>query len=124
MIPGLFDDQAGDTPLGPGATVLAGFALPFAARLLAAVDRVVTAAPFRQMLTPGGRRMSVAMTNCGALGWVTDRGGYRYVGQDPQTGRPWPPLPEVCLELAAQAAAQAGFPGFAPDACLLNPGRA
>src|SRR3989441_52300 len=77
-------------------------------------------APFRHMVTPGGYRMSVAMTNCGAAGWVTDRTGYRYDSHDPQTGRPWPAMPDVFADLAAQAAARAGFDGFAPDACLIN----
>ena len=72
------------------------------------------------MVTPGGLRMSVAMTNCGSLGWVSDRRGYRYDPLDPQTGRPWPPMPASFARLAARAAAHAGFSGFAPDACLVN----
>jgi alkylated DNA repair protein (DNA oxidative demethylase) len=72
------------------------------------------------MMTPGGYRMSVAMTNCGSLGWVTDRTGYRYDGIDPTTGRPWPDMPPAFRELAGQAAAQAGFAGFRPEACLVN----
>jgi alkylated DNA repair protein (DNA oxidative demethylase) len=78
------------------------------------------AAPFRQLETPGGYRMSVAMTDCGPLGWVSDRRGYRYLSVDPQTGRAWPPMPEAFLRLATDAAARAGFPGFHPDACLIN----
>jgi alkylated DNA repair protein (DNA oxidative demethylase) len=81
---------------------------------------VVEAAPFRHMLTPNGRRMSVAMTNCGAVGWVSDRAGYRYDACDPESGRPWPPMPDVFGQLALQAAERAGFGAFAPDACLIN----
>jgi DNA oxidative demethylase len=72
------------------------------------------------MLTPGGKRMSAAMSNCGAFGWVTDRAGYRYASEDPESGHAWPAMPEVIFRLAVAAAARAGFPGFAPDACLIN----
>jgi alkylated DNA repair protein (DNA oxidative demethylase) len=106
--------------LCPGAMVLRGFALPFESALFAALRRVERRAPFRHMYTPGGLRMSVAMTNCGAFGWVTDRAGYRYEARDPDSGRPWPRMPAVFLELAAGAAANAGFDGFRPDACLVN----
>ena len=77
-------------------------------------------APFRHMQTPSGHLMSVAMTSCGTAGWVTDRSGYRYEACDPGSGRPWPAMPAVFLELAVQAAARAGFRGFVPDACLVN----
>jgi len=107
-------------PLAPGAIVLRGFAQPFELALVAALARVVERAPFRHMVTPGGHRMSVAMTNCGAMGWVTDRTGYRYDRRDPDSGRRWPAMPDVFAGLAAQAAARAGFDGFAPDACLVN----
>jgi len=120
MIPGLFTDAPRAAALAPGAVLLGAFALPLQAQLLDAIDRVAAGSPFRQMLTPGGRRMSVAMTNCGALGWISDRGGYRYAALDPQSGRPWPAMPETFLELAAGAAERAGFPGFVPDACLVN----
>ena len=106
--------------IGEQACVLRGFALPFAAELLAAVQAVEQAAPFRHMQTPGGFTMSVALTNCGTLGWSTDRHGYRYSDTDPQTGQPWPALPAVCTQLAHAAAEAAGFAGFAPDACLVN----
>jgi alkylated DNA repair protein (DNA oxidative demethylase) len=106
--------------LGPGARVLRGFALANDTSLLAALRAVVAAAPLRHMVTPGGLRMSVAMTNCGSLGWVSDRRGYRYDPLDPQTGRPWPPMPASFAQLAARAAAHAGFAGFAADACLVN----
>ena len=109
-----------DEPLGDGAAVLRGFALAEEAPLLQAVAAIVAQAPFRHMVTPGGLRMSVAMTNAGPLGWVSDRRGYRYDPIDPDSGRPWPPLPPAFMRLAAAAAARAGFPGFVPDACLLN----
>ncbi|MDM0028433.1 DNA oxidative demethylase AlkB [Variovorax saccharolyticus] len=107
-------------PLAPGAVVLRRFASGRDAALLAAVQAVVEAAPFRHLVTPGGFRMQVAMTNCGALGWVSDRRGYRYDAHDPDSGRPWPPMPAEFEKLAADAAAEAGFGGFAPDACLVN----
>ena len=88
--------------------------------ILSAISDVVSKAPFRYMITPGGFRMSVAMTNCGALGWVTDRTGYRYDPMDPESGLPWPPMPESFLTLARNAAAKAGFKEFVPDACLIN----
>lgn len=107
-------------PLGPGAVVLRGFAIPDEAALLAALEEVIAQAPLRHMVTPGGYRMSVAMTNCGALGWVTDRTGYRYDAADPQSGKPWPRMPASFERLAAGAGARAGFVGFVPDACLIN----
>lgn len=106
--------------LAPGAVVLRGFAASSEATLLAALAEVVAKAPFRHMVTPGGFRMSVAMTNCGSYGWVTDQTGYRYDAVDPETGDRWPPMPEPLLRLAMDAAAQAGFGGFVPDACLIN----
>ena len=115
------DDGAGRREqLAPGAVVLRGLALPQQAEILAAVDDITSRAPLRHLITPGGFRMSVAMTNCGARGWVSDRRGYRYDALDPESGRPWPPIPEVFLELAANAASEAGFEGFVPDACLIN----
>src|SRR5215475_13216360 len=107
-------------PLAEGAVVLHGFARCEVADLLAAVRKVAAAAPFRNMITPGGLRMSVAMTNCGRAGWVTDRRGYRYEDTDPMTGRRWPPIPGSFRELAMRAAHAAGFAGFEPDACLVN----
>lgn len=106
--------------LGEAAVVLCGFALAEAPALLAAIDDIARQAPFRHMVTPGGFEMSVALTNCGALGWTSDRRGYRYAARDPQTGQPWPPLPDCFLRLARDAAAEAGFPDFTPDACLIN----
>jgi alkylated DNA repair protein (DNA oxidative demethylase) len=100
--------------------LLHGFALGHAAALAAAVEHITAAAPFRHLVTPGGFRMSVAMTNCGSLGWVSDRHGYRYDARDPLSGRPWPTMPPVFLEVARTAAQAGGFPGFSPDACLIN----
>ena len=106
--------------LGPGAVALRGFAAPDSAELLGAIGRVSAQAPFRHMVTPGGFRMSVAMTNCGALGWVTDTTGYRYAAVDPISGRRWPRMPRAFLRVARAAAARAGFDEFVPDACLIN----
>jgi DNA oxidative demethylase len=107
-------------PLDPGAAVLRGFARPYEAALLAGVQHVTAQAPFRHMVTPGGFRMSVAMTNCGALGWVTNRSGYRYDPIDPESGKRWPPMPAAFVQFAADAAVHAGFDDFVPDACLIN----
>src|SRR5262245_50293733 len=114
------EDSPRQQSLGPGATVLRGFGLSREHALLAGIDQVTARAPLRHMVTPGGQRMSVAMTNCGALGWVTDRSGYRYDALDPESGKQWPPMPAAFLQLAQDAAAHAGFDGFAPDACLVN----
>ena len=116
----LFDNEVAEIPLAPGATLLRGFALAFEDRFVATLARVVAAAPFRHMATPGGFRMSVGMTNCGALGWVSDATGYRYDACDPESGRSWPAMPEAFAELAARAAERAGYAGFVPDACLVN----
>jgi DNA oxidative demethylase len=103
-----------------GAVVLRGFALAEEAALAASVHAVAAAAPFRHMVTPGGFQMSVAMTNCGALGWVSSPEGYRYAPHDPVSGAPWPDMPRAFHALAARAAGAAGFSGFSPDACLVN----
>ena len=119
----LFDDAppaSSPTRIAPGAVVLHGFALDEAAALLQAFEEITAQAPLRHLLTPGGHVMSVAMSNCGPLGWVSDRSGYRYDACDPTTGRPWPPLPEAWLDLARRAAAQAGYDNFKPNACLIN----
>jgi DNA oxidative demethylase len=106
--------------LAPGAWLLRGFALGQVTAVLAAIEGIQAAAPFRHLVTPGGFRMSVAMTNCGNLGWVSDSGGYRYDACDPLSGQPWPSMPPVFLELAQAAARAAEFPEYVPDACLLN----
>jgi len=119
---GLFEDDApaAREPLEEGAVLLRGFAAPDESVLVGEIARVAEAAPFRHLVVPGGHTMSVAMTNCGRTGWVSDRTGYRYDPVDPSTGRPWPPMPAAFLSLAARAAAAAGFPGYDPDACLIN----
>jgi len=116
----LSDARPSQEVIAEGAVLLRGFAKPFEADLIAALRDVVEQAPFRHMATPGGHQMSVAMTNCGSAGWVTDRSGYRYDANDPEAGRPWPAMPPSFRELAGQAADRAGFGGFSPDACLVN----
>lgn len=106
--------------MADGAMLLHDNALPFEADILSALQAIVDQAPFRHMTTPGGYVMSVAMTNCGAAGWITDRTGYRYDRIDPESGQPWPAMPDCFLELAIAAAAEAGYPHFVPDACLIN----
>lgn len=120
----LFRD-AGNEPgapenIAPAAWLLPQFAASDAAALVAAVEAVADRAAWRHMVTPGGQRMSVAMTNCGDAGWVSDRRGYRYDRLDPLTGRRWPDMPGVFLRLARDAAAMCGHSGFVPDACLVN----
>jgi DNA oxidative demethylase len=106
--------------LEEGAVLLRGFALPTAERLLKEIRKVAAAAPFRHLVTPGGYTMSVAMTNCGRVGWVSDRSGYRYDSLDPTTKSPWPAMPVDFVQLATTAAAEAGFRDYDPDACLIN----
>jgi alkylated DNA repair protein (DNA oxidative demethylase) len=106
--------------IAEGAVLLRGFAKPVESELIAALRAIEAQAPFRHMMTPGGHQMSVAMTNSGRFGWITDRSGYRYDGTDPQSGQPWPAMPPVFRELAEGAAEQAGFTQFSPDACLIN----
>jgi alkylated DNA repair protein (DNA oxidative demethylase) len=110
----------GREPIAEGAFLLRGFALPMQDEILAGLDTVAAAAPFRHMVTPGGFTMSVAMTACGQVGWVTDRTGYRYAPADPTTGKPWPPMPAAFREIAANAALEAGYAAFDPDSCLIN----
>jgi DNA oxidative demethylase len=120
----LFDTvQSADPPyeaMADGAALLRGKALGFERDILAALGSITAQAPFRHMTTPGGFVMSVAMTNCGTAGWITDRAGYRYDRVDPDSDAPWPPLPDCFLALATAAATEAGYPDFVPDACLIN----
>ena len=120
----LFDDISAPCPgpqaIAPGAVLLHGFAADMAQELLRSAMQVIADAPLRHQLTPGGQAMSVGMTNCGALGWTSSRSGYRYCSTDPLSGQPWPGMPGCFADLAARAAAQAGFEGFRPDACLVN----
>ena len=108
------------TPLVPGAVLLHGFAREGDALLLQAIESVLTQAPLRHWQTPGGYTMSVGMSNCGPLGWVSGASGYRYTAQDPASNQPWPAMPERLMDLARRAAAQGGYPHFDPDACLIN----
>lgn len=114
------EEGEGDVTLAPGAMILRGFARPYETALVDAFRAVIADAPFRHLITPGGYRMSVAMTNCGSVGWVSDRSGYRYAPTDPDSGKPWPAMPDGFADLAAKTAAQVGFAGFRPDACLIN----
>lgn len=117
----LFAPPAGEPQvLAPGAVLLPGAALDDAPALLAAIRDVLARAPLRQMVTRGGFKMSVAMSNCGALGWISDRRGYRYAPLDPERDAPWPAMPPVLQALATTSATRAGFAGFVPDACLIN----
>src|SRR5258708_28913204 len=118
----LFEDAGGGAQegLATGAVIVRGFGLPDETALVSDLRGVTAMAPFRHMVTPGGYRMSVAMSNCGALGWVTDRTGYRYDGIDPESGESWPAMPASFLKLAKSAAAAAGFSKFLPAAFLIN----
>src|SRR5947207_10640486 len=104
-----------DELIAPGAVLLRGFALPFVDDVLAALGDISAQAPFRHMTTPWGAAMSVAITNCGDAGWLTDRPGYRYARIDPETGQPWPAMPESFRAPASRAADQAGYADFPPD---------
>src|SRR5215469_13989586 len=106
--------------LAPGAALLHAFAASQAGALLESLQEITARSPFRCMTTPGGYRMSVAMTNSGDRGWITDESGYRYDALDPATATCWPPLPPVFRQVAMAAAAAAGFDGFTPDACLIS----
>lgn len=119
-IDGIPPTQSGREALGANACVLRAYALAQANEILHALDTVTAQAPLRHMVTPGGFTMSVAMSNCGRLGWTSDRSGYRYSERDPNSDAPWPAMPPAFLALARGAAETAGFPGFTPDACLIN----
>lgn len=124
MTADLFDSVAEAQPsreeIADGAVLLRGFVKPIENELIASVRAIVAQSPFRRMTTPGGHLMSVAMTNCGERGWITDHTGYRYDPIDPRTGAPWPAMSPVLRDLARRAAEQGGFAGFVPDACLVN----
>ena len=124
MTADLFESVADVRPsreaMAEGAVLLRGFARSFEAELLPALRAILKQAPFRHLITPGGHRMSVAMTNCGSVGWVSDNTGYRYDAIDPESRQPWPAMPPVLRRLAANAASDAGFNGFEPEACLIN----
>jgi alkylated DNA repair protein (DNA oxidative demethylase) len=114
------DVRPSQEAMAEGAVLLRSFVGPLQSDLIAALRDIVAQAPFRHMVTPGGHQMSVAMTNCGTAGWITDRTGYRYGADDPETGKPWPAMPLLLRDLAARAADRAGFTGFSPDVCLIN----
>jgi alkylated DNA repair protein (DNA oxidative demethylase) len=114
----MFGETRASVALGDGITLLHGFA--DTNRLFPLIQQIAKAAPFRHLVTPGGQTMSVAMTNCGPVGWVSDRSGYRYSSRDPLTDRDWPRMPREFEQLALRAAAAGGFPEFVPDACLIN----
>ena len=120
MSPDLFAHDHRPLPLGDGACLLPGIATADDVALIETLRSIADQAPFRHMQTPGGYTMSVAMTNCGEFGWVSDSGGYRYTGHDPTTSRSWPAMPTIFAEIARRAAAEAGYPEFEPDACLIN----
>ena len=116
----LLPSGSAQIPIVPGAVLLKAFARGIDADLFHAFDEVVGSAPLRHLVTPGGHTMSVAMSNCGLLGWTSDHRGYRYTSLDPLTDKPWPAMPAIWMELAGRAAAQAGYADFKPDACLVN----
>jgi DNA oxidative demethylase len=120
LFPGVTNHGLRFERLRSGAFVLRGFALADSVAILKDLTGILAQAPLRHMTTPGGFRMSVSMSNCGALGWVTDRGGYRYTSADPESGRPWPAMPALFTSLAVRAAQRAGYGAFVPDACLIN----
>ncbi|MBM7343884.1 DNA oxidative demethylase AlkB [Pantoea coffeiphila] len=114
------EEEPWSEPLADGAVILRRRALSDADALLEQVAQIAAQNPFHHRITPGGHRMSVAMTNCGDLGWTTDSRGYQYSEQDNAGGTRWPPMPTLFRQLAVSCAAEAGFPHFNPDACLLN----
>jgi alkylated DNA repair protein (DNA oxidative demethylase) len=114
------NERASQEEMAEGAVLLRGFVGASEAELIAELRNIVAQAPFRRMITPGGHQMSVAMTNCGSAGWVTDHSGYRYSTEDPETGQPWPAMPPLLRDLADRAADRAGFARFSPDVCLIN----
>jgi len=120
LFAGVGDVRPAQEPMAEGAFLLRGFVGSTETELLAVLRDIVAQSPFRHMVTPGGHRMSVAMTNCGSAGWITDRAGYRYGANDPETGKPWPAMPPLLLGLASRAADRAGFAPFSREVCLIN----
>lgn len=124
MMDDLFSALENEKPsremMADGAWLLHRSASSVAGQLLRDIDSISAVAPFRHMVTPGGFSMSVAMTNCGDFGWVTDRKGYRYQATDPESSKPWPAMPQSFMALALSAATEAGYPDFVPNACLIN----
>ena len=118
----LFDNAqpGGSERIGEGAVLFRGRLTDLADEIVAAIREIAAQSPFRHLITPGGHRMSVSMTSCGELGWMSDRKGYRYTATDPRTGQSWPPMPALFSSLASEIAAEAGFEGYQPDACLIN----
>jgi DNA oxidative demethylase len=120
LFAGAPDTRSSREIIAEGAVLLRNLAAPIETALIATLRDIVERAPFRHMVTPGGYRMSVAMTNCGTAGWIADRTGYRYGTDDPETGKPWPAMPPLLRDLSRRAADHAGFAGFSPDVCLIN----
>jgi len=119
MTTDLFADQRpARQDIAPGVVLFPGRAV--ARDIWPLLQPVLAVAPFRNFVTPGGRRMGVETTNCGSLGWVSDKAGYRYQATDPDSGRPWPAMPRPLFDLAVASAAAAGFPETRPDSCLIN----
>lgn len=120
----LFDDTSGmpswTESICEGALILRHFSVRHEMALLDGIRQILSKHPFRQMRTPNGHRMSVAMTCCGEVGWVSDKDGYRYSAYDPENNEHWPAMPDSFHSLAVQAAQEAGFPNFKPDSCLIN----
>tara|TARA_R110002049_G_scaffold148778_3_gene311724 strand:+ start:4509 stop:5153 length:645 start_codon:yes stop_codon:yes gene_type:complete len=114
--------RAGQSELyGQDVHIYRGLALPYVDDIVQALtDQIKPQSPLRYMTTPGGYRMSVAMTNCGSKGWETSRSGYHYIDIDPLTKQPWPEMPVTFMTLAQTAANKAGFDDFIPDSCLIN----
>ncbi|MFW5926823.1 MAG: DNA oxidative demethylase AlkB [Wenzhouxiangella sp.] len=106
--------------LSEGTVLIRGRVSEHAEAIIERIRQITRRAPFRHLVTPGGHTMSVSMTSCGELGWMSDRKGYRYTASDPRSDRPWPPMPGLFAELAAETAEEAGFPDYRPDACLIN----
>ncbi|MDZ7938484.1 MAG: DNA oxidative demethylase AlkB [Rhodoferax sp.] len=121
----LFDDlplpiDALRTELAPGAVLLRGLGRADDVQILEAIEAVIAQAPLRHLQTPGGYTMSIQTTRCGSMGWVSEPGGYRYAASNPGTRQPWPAMPPCLMDFAVRAAAEAGYPDFVPDSCMVN----